>query len=222
MTPDVPQTEAAIIEMTNAFRREHALGTLTPNAALTAAARAFAAYLAKTGRFAHEADGRAPHERAEAQGYHYCFVAENLALHLDSRGFETRQLAREVVDGWKTSPGHRANMLEKSVTEIGVGIARAPARNPKFISVQLVGRPQSLMITFTIENRTAMAVEYALGEERNTLPARATVTQESCDIGALTFERAGSVPLRWQPQTGDRFVVVPGTAGSLRIERAGR
>ena len=52
-----------------------------------------------------------PPQRAEAQGYRYCTVAENLALNLDSRGFETRQLARKAVEGWKASPGHRANML---------------------------------------------------------------------------------------------------------------
>ena len=78
--PDLPQTERAIVEMTNAFRRESKLGEVKPNAALTAAARAFAEYLARTGKFAHEADGRQPAQRAEASGYRYCRVAENLAM----------------------------------------------------------------------------------------------------------------------------------------------
>jgi len=109
--PDLPRTELAIVEMTNAFRRESKLGEVKPNAALTAAARAFAQYLAKTGKFAHEADGRGPGERVVASGYQYCQVAENLAMNLDSRGFETRALARAVVEGWKGSPPHRANLL---------------------------------------------------------------------------------------------------------------
>src|SRR5882672_3799317 len=104
--PDLPQTDLAIVEMTNAFRKESKLGEVRPNAALTAAARAFAEYLAKTGKFAHEADGRQPAKRAQAHGYRYCLVAENLAMNLDSRGFETRVLAREAVEGWKSSPGH--------------------------------------------------------------------------------------------------------------------
>ena len=140
--PDLPQTEIAIVEMTNAFRKENKLGALAPNKALAAAARAFADYLAKSGKFAHEADGRKPAARAEAQGYRYCTVAENLALNLDSRGFETRQLARNAVEGWKASPGHRANMLAPHVTEIGVAVVRAPDPDPKFISVQLFGRPE--------------------------------------------------------------------------------
>ena len=139
--PDLPQTEIAILEMTNAFRTESKLGAVKPNAALTAAARAFAEYLARTGQFAHEADGRQPAQRAEASGYRYCLISENLAMNLDSRGFEARALAREAVEGWKNSPGHRANMLRPTVTEIGVAVARAPDRDPKFISVQVFGRP---------------------------------------------------------------------------------
>src|ERR1051325_11059326 len=104
--PDLPQTEIAIVEMTNAFRKDNKLGALKPNPALTAAARAFADYLGKSGKFGHEADGRRPAERVVAQGYRYCTVAENLALNLDSLGFETRQLARDAVEGWKGSPGH--------------------------------------------------------------------------------------------------------------------
>src|SRR5262245_37310696 len=112
--PDLPRTEIAIIEMTNAFRKEHQLGTLKANAALAAAARAFALYLGKTGTFAHAADGRDPQARAEAAGYRPCLIAENLAFNLDSRGFATARLAREVVTGWQTSPPHRANLMDKS------------------------------------------------------------------------------------------------------------
>ena len=126
---------------------------------------------ARSGKFAHEADGRQPADRAVAQGYRYCLVAENLALNLDSRGFETRQLARDAVEGWKASPGHRANMLQPQVTEIGVAVVRAPDPDPKFISVQLFGRPEALRIAFKIENRVGTAVRYRLGDETITLPA---------------------------------------------------
>jgi len=220
MLPDLPQTEVAIVEMTNAFRIEHKLGAVKPNAALTAAAKAFADYLAKTGKFTHAADGRAPHERALAQGYRYCLVSENLALNLDSRGFESRRLAREAVEGWKTSPGHRANMLQPGATEIGVGIARAEHRSPKFISVQLFGRPESLKVQFTIENRAGTPVSYTLGEETETLPMRATVTHTSCDPAELTFERAGQAAARFVPRDGDRFVArTSGSAITIANER---
>jgi len=217
--PDLPQTELAIVEMTNAFRKEHKLGALKPNAALIAAARAFADYLGRTGKFAHEADGREPHQRAEAQGYRYCLVAENLAFNLDSRGFETKMLARDVVEGWKNSPAHRVNLLEKGATEIGVGVARARDRHPKFISVQLFGRPASLKVSFAIENRTGAAVTYTLGEDSETLPARATVNHTDCTAAALKIDKAGPTAQGLEPRDGDTFVLTPGAGGAIRLER---
>jgi hypothetical protein len=217
MLPDLPQTETAIVALTNAFRLESKLGEVKPNAALAAAARAFAEYLAKTGKFAHEADGRQPAQRALASGYRYCLVAENLAMNLDSRGFETRALARAAVEGWKNSPGHRANLLQPMVTEIGVAVARAPDADPKFISVQLFGRPESLRVQFRIENQSGAQVRYALGEETHTLPVRAVITHTSCDPERLTFERAGAAAPGFQPRNGDRFVVRPGAGGAIAV-----
>ena len=216
--PDLPQTEIAIVEMTNAFRKDNKLGALKPNAALTAAARAFADYLGKSGKFGHEADGRQPAQRAEAQGYRYCTVAENLALNLDSRGFETQQLAREAIEGWKGSPGHRANMLRPYVTEIGVAVVRAPDRDPKFISVQLFGRPDSLKIEFTIDNQSEAIVHYKLGEEAISLPARATASYTLCDPGKLTFEKPGPAARPHEPRNGDTFVVRAGTSNAIAVD----
>jgi hypothetical protein len=218
MPPDLPQTEIAIVEMTNAFRKENRLGNLKPNVALEAAARAFARYLAKTGTFAHEADGREPQVRAEAQGYRHCLVAENLAMNLDSRGFESRQLAREAVEGWKASPGHRANMLQAGVTDIGVGVVRAPDQDPKFISVQLLGRPESLRIRFSVVNRAGATVRYRVGGKSHTLPVRAIVTHTLCDQGPLTFEEAGP-GARFELHDGDRFTARAGAGGSIEVER---
>lgn len=216
--PDLPQTEIAIVEMTNAFRKDNKLGALRPNPALAAAARAFAKYLGETGKFGHQADGRQPAQRAEAQGYRYCTVAENLALNLDSRGFETRQLARNAVDGWKGSPGHRANMLQPHVTEIGVGVVRAPDPDPKFISVQLFGRPEALKVEFSIENRAGATVHYSLGGEAITLPTRTIATYTRCDPDKLTFERAGTAAQPHEPRNGDRFVVRAGAGGAFAVD----
>jgi hypothetical protein len=218
--PDLPQTEIAILEMTNAFRKESKLGAVRPNAALTAAARAFADYLAKTGKFAHEADGHKPAERAQAQGYRYCLISENLAMNLDSRGFETRALAHQAVEGWKNSPGHRANMLQPGVTEIGVAVARAPNADPKFISVQLFGRPEALKVEFRIENKAGAAVGYTLGEKTHALPVRSIVTHASCDPKQLTFDKAGTAARRFEPRNGDRYVVrAKGEAITVDVER---
>jgi Cysteine-rich secretory protein family len=220
--PDLPQTESAIVALTNAFRKQHALSELKPNAALTAAARAFAAYLGKTGKFAHEADGREPQQRAEAQGYHSCLIAENLALNLDSRGFVATKLAQDVIEGWKASPGHRANLLQKGVTEIGVGVVQAPNRHPKFVSVQVFARPSSLQVSFVIENRSGREISYSLGEESETLPAHARVSHTSCEAGPLKIDKAEPGSQRLEPHDGDFFLVAASRGGALKVERSRR
>jgi uncharacterized protein YkwD len=139
--PDLPQAEIAIIQMTNSFRREQKLGALSPNGRLAAAARAYAVHLARTGNLSHSADGRSMDDRVRAQGYTFCWLAENLSFRRDAKGFATSALAGTVMTGWKTSPGHRANLASPNVTEIGVGVARAPGPTPTFYSVQLMGRP---------------------------------------------------------------------------------
>jgi hypothetical protein len=218
MLPDLPQTEIAIVEMTNAFRKENKLGEVKPNAALTAAARAFAHYLAKTGKFAHEADGREPSDRAAEQGYRYCLLAENLALNLDSRGFESRKLAGDVLKGWKESPGHRANLLQAGATEIGVAVARAPDRDPKFISVQLFGRPEDLKVTIKIENRSGLTVRYRLGGEAQDVPPRAVVTHAQCDTEPLVFDGIPAAQSRFDLRDGDRFLLSGSAASALKVD----
>ena len=53
IAPDIPAAETAIVEMTNAFRKEHARTAVKPNAQLAAAARAYAKKLARTQAFSH-------------------------------------------------------------------------------------------------------------------------------------------------------------------------
>ena len=190
--PDLTMTEAAIIERTNAFRKSEGLAPLVRNLALEHAAKSFAQYLAKSGRFAHEADGRQPAERTKAAGYWHCTVAENLALNLDSRGFSVAKLADEAMEGWRQSPGHRKNMLLPHVIEIGVGVARAPGPELKFLSVQLFGRPLHLSYELQIANKSTQAVSYTFAGESHRLEPRERVTHKACDPGKVQFTSTGS------------------------------
>lgn len=218
MAPDLPQTEIAIVEMTNAFRKASTLQEVKPNAVLAAAARAFALYLARSGKFGHEADGRGPDKRVEAEGYRACMVAENLAWNADSRGFQTAQLAGEIVKGWQESPPHRENLLLPEATEIGVAVVPAPYKVQKFIAVQLFGRPESAKIRFAIRNTTRMPIRYSVGGETETLGPSATVDYGVCDLPVLVFERAGTAPIRFKPRNGDRFVIRAGDGPAFEVD----
>jgi hypothetical protein len=107
-------------------------------------------------------------------------------------------------------------MLLAGVTEIGVAVARAPNAHPKFISVQLLGRPEALKVKFAIENRAGSDVPYTLGEKEHTLPSHTIVTHTACDAGQLSFDKAGAA-LRFDPRDGARFVVRAGKGGSVEV-----
>ena len=190
-TPDLPKVEAAIVQQTNAFRKEQGLGPVHPNAVLRKSADDFARYLARTGTFSHTADNRQPGDRAKAGGYDFCIVAENLASNLDSRGFESQQLARDAVEGWKNSPGHRKNLVQPHVTEIAVAVAKAPGQE-KYLSVQLFGRPSTLRYEFTVKNASETPVAYTFDGKPFTVEGRRLITHTECAPGQLAFVSAGS------------------------------
>ena len=215
--PDLPQTEAVIIEMTNAFRGENKLQAVAPNAALRVAAQAFADYLARTGTFAHTADGRQPWDRARAAGYRYCIVAENLALNQTNRGFETRALAEAAIAGWKNSPPHRAALLQPNLTEIGVGIAKASDADPKYLLVQLFGRPEIFKYGVDIENRSGVTVAYSFGEKRNSITPQTRVKHTACVPQEVTFE-TGKVTSKFEARGGAVFMITQGADGAPRVD----
>jgi hypothetical protein len=222
--PDLARVEVAIVERTNAFRTGQGLSMLSRNGALDRAARDFATYLAKSGKFAHEADGRQPADRTKAAGYWHCIVAENLALNLDSRGFTVQKLAGEAIEGWKKSPGHRKNMELPYVTEIGVGVAQAMDAAPKFISVQLFGRPQTLGYEFRVNNSSLHAVTYKFAGKSFEVEPRVIATHKVCQPGKLHFERAGNwlsgkrIDAHYEVTGETAFTLKDGPGASVRIE----
>lgn len=222
MTPDLPKVETVIVEMTNQFRRQNRLSALKRNRTLDEAARAFAAYLARTGKFSHTADGRRPADRTLSAGYKHCRISENLALNVDSRGFRTRQLARGAVNGWKNSPPHRKAMVDPFVTEIGVGVVKA-AREHRYLSVQLFGRPRALQYRFTIRNMAATRVGYSHTGRQHELPPRTEVQHTECNPANLRFEQVRTANRRrgraeFATRDGDLFIVRPSRLGRLVVE----
>lgn len=103
-----------VLELTNQFRAQNGLGALRANAELDAAAQNHSQDMAVQDYFSHTGkDGSAPWDRAERVGYSARSMGENIAA-----GQTTPE---SVVQGWINSPGHRANMLNASYTELGVG-----------------------------------------------------------------------------------------------------
>jgi hypothetical protein len=212
--PDLPKTELAIIEMTNAFRTENKLGPVKPNTALAKAAKAYAQFLAQSGLFSHTADKRKPADRTKEAGYKHCIVSENLAMNQDSRGFATTLLAQQAVTGWKNSPPHREAMLHPHVTEIGVGIAKASDAAPKYLSVQLFGRPDSLMISFKVKNLVGEPVSYTVANEPVALAKGSLMKHTICTPEPIAFE---GVKAPFKATDGAVFSLTK-ASGSIKVE----
>ncbi|MEL6375045.1 MAG: CAP domain-containing protein [Pseudomonadota bacterium] len=219
--PDIQAVERLIFDQTNAFRNANGRGQVKRDDRLNRVARSYARFLARTGRFAHTADGRKPADRVVAGGYDYCQVAENLALHLDSRGFSTPQLARKAIEGWKKSPGHRRNMLAPHVTELGVGVAKTKGKE-QYISVQVFARPRAASYEFRVSNGSDTTIFYSTDAQGFTLRPNELATHGVCLPTGIAFhERSarGASLGRFRARRGDIFTVAPRPGGGLRVLR---
>ena len=213
--PDPTRAAARIIAEANRVRASHDVGSLASEPRLGAAASAFAAYMAQTDRYGHDADGRAPPQRASAQGYDWCAVLENIGWVQGPAGISTAELASRLMDGWKQSPEHRRNLLDTSVLETGVGLA-ASARTGRWYAVQMFGRPRSAEIAFSVENPTDATVGYHTARERFVLEPGMTRTHRLCVPQAVAFDGMSGVSTI-EPHGGEHWVVQSDGAGGMRV-----
>jgi uncharacterized protein YkwD len=223
LTPDIEKVETAIVEMTNAFRAQQKLGTVKAEPKLSAAARKYAEFLAASDLFSHTADGRQHADRAKLAGYRFCMLTENLAYNYDTRGFETRQLASQAMEGWKKSPGHLKNLVAPHVIDIGVGVAKAKGAE-KYYSVQMFGRPDGAKYAVKIQNGLSQSVTYMFTGHQHQIAPREVVTHYPCQPETLVFERAGP-PLvgraltgSYQTRDGELYTLKSSASGGVIID----
>ncbi|MFG2352429.1 CAP domain-containing protein [Streptomyces sp. NPDC048521] len=108
---------AEIVRLVNAERAKAGCQALTLNSTLTEAAQAHSADMAAHQNMSHTgSDGSSPGDRITRAGYVWSSYGENVAY-----GYAT---AEQVMAGWMSSPGHRANILNCGFKEIGVGLAQ--------------------------------------------------------------------------------------------------
>ncbi|MEU0005669.1 CAP domain-containing protein [Streptomyces sp. NPDC006314] len=108
---------AEIVRLVNAERTKAGCQALALNPELTKAAQAHSADMAAHQNMSHTgSDGSSPGDRITRAGYAWSSYGENVAY-----GYAT---ADQVMAGWMSSPGHRANILNCGFKEIGVGLAQ--------------------------------------------------------------------------------------------------
>lgn len=102
--------QAAVLRELNADRRAHGLAALPAHGTLDAKAQAWAEKMARDGRLSHS---------NLASGAPRCWRAlgENVGM---------GPSAAHVQDLYMRSSGHRANILDRRWTDVGVGYAKGP------------------------------------------------------------------------------------------------
>lgn len=127
-------TEQEIVDLTNQMRAQNGLAPLTVNAKLVTMAEIEAGNMVQFNVMAHTIPQAAQPDLQSRQkyvGYNFSWLSENIAYNFLS--------ASAVVNGWMSSTGHRANILDTKVTEIGVAVLQDSKGSPYY--VQVFGAP---------------------------------------------------------------------------------
>lgn len=123
---NLDQVRTATLCLLNHQRRSQGLAPLRSHGQLQRAASTFSRQMVRDRFFDHTApDGTTFDKRIEAAGYRrFRELAENIAW-----GSGGRATAAQIVQGWMHSSGHRRNILDAKLHDIGIGIAPGAPQN---------------------------------------------------------------------------------------------
>jgi uncharacterized protein YkwD len=115
--------DATTVCLLNEERGRHGVRPLRRNSQLDRASRRHAVDMVRRDYFAHGDFVRRIRAVDYLRGASAWLVAENIAW-----GSYSYATPRSIVRQWMNSPGHRANILNGRLREVGVGIARGAPR----------------------------------------------------------------------------------------------
>jgi uncharacterized protein YkwD len=139
-----PESPEAVLFAVNALRAQGgpcgargayaAAAAVSWNPTLEAMARRHALFLVSVGELRHRNDaGQALAERAQAAGYRYGHIGENLAQGQATLG--------SVLQAWTHSPTHCATLFGAGFSEAGLACERAADGRPLWVMVLARPRP---------------------------------------------------------------------------------
>lgn len=113
---EMTQAEA-VLKLVNQERKKAGVSPLTLSDKLTSIANTKAKDMADKGYFSHQSPTYgSPFDMLKQFGVSYSYAGENIAAGQKS--------AEEVMNSWMNSSGHKANILNKNYTQLGVGFYR--------------------------------------------------------------------------------------------------
>ena len=114
-SPTEDSLSMQVFKLVNEQRAKYGLSALEYNKELENVAAAHSRDMAVNNYFSHTSlSGLSPFDRLKNAGISYSYAAENIAA--------GQKTAQAVMDSWMNSEGHRANILNANLKEIGVGV----------------------------------------------------------------------------------------------------
>lgn len=171
-------SDDGLLEETNKRRASEGLRPLVANNLLDQAAQTKADDMQQKNYWSHTTpDGKEPWDFITRYNYAYRKAAENLAFGFDDN--------KATLNGWMNSPGHRANVMDPDLQEVGFGVANAPdyqGHGEETIIVAMYGTP--------------VAAPVAAAQPTNTPPAVApvTITAEPKKVSYIESLTNGKAP----------------------------
>ena len=130
--PGAQLDEATAASMISGYRANNGLPAVTLDPELTRMAQGQAEVMAQRDKLDHAA-GKPFNVRLKAAGYDAKAAAENIGA-----GYHT---LAEAFSGWRDSPPHRANMLLKGATRIGIAAVYTPKSKYKVYWAMIIAQP---------------------------------------------------------------------------------
>jgi uncharacterized protein YkwD len=130
--PNAEIDTSTAASMISGFRRNNGLGPVTVDPVLTRMAQEQSRIMAQADKVDHNVTRDFP-DRLRTSGFRAGVGAENIAA-----GYHT---LAEAFSGWRDSPSHRANMLNPSVTRIGIATAYSPTSKYKVFWTLILAQP---------------------------------------------------------------------------------
>jgi uncharacterized protein YkwD len=137
-TPSPGAVRDRLFQLINDYRQQNGRGRLQANPTLTGVAQGYAAVEARVDDRKgdeHELDGKKHwYDRLLEAGYHPALDRNRLYIVQENVGvrWNDPDPAQGMFKWWLGSPHHKANILNTSVTEFGVGVAVSRAGNYYF------------------------------------------------------------------------------------------
>lgn len=128
---NVTEDQKTAFNLLNADRAKNGLGALKLNSQLTSLAGTYAQDMINRNYFSHNnPEGQTPFDRMKAAGISYNYAGENIAINNNVTAAET---------AFMNSSGHKANILSKDYTEVGVGV-RYNSNGQAYVVQEFIGK----------------------------------------------------------------------------------